>query len=344
MVRSAFIASCSGLALSSDEKTFMRQAQPWGLILFGRNIDSPDQVRSLVSSFRSTVGWDAPILIDQEGGRVARLRPPHWPRFPAAERMGDLYERNPTLAQEAVYLETTLMGSELLALGIDVDCMPVLDLRFPDASGVIGDRSYAESPEVVSYLGRVACAGLLQSGVLPVLKHIPGHGRALVDSHDALPFVDASADLLAETDCAPFSCLSDMPIAMCAHVVYEAWDSRRAATESPIVIGKVIRDGIGFDGLLITDDIGMGALSGSLSSRSQAAWDAGCDLVLYCGGELDAMRSIAEIAPRIAGKTRIRCESALLRRERGVSDSELESMRRRYDTLMKDAGLPDLNG
>ncbi|MDC9700730.1 MAG: beta-N-acetylhexosaminidase [Alphaproteobacteria bacterium] len=331
----AFIASCVGHVLSCEEKTFMKEACPWGLILFKRNIGTPAQVKALTRLFRDTVGWEAPVLIDQEGGRVARLRPPSWPSFPAAKLFGNLYKDDEFLALEAVRLETLLMGHELFELGIDIDCMPVLDLFLEGASSVIGDRAYSSFPEAISRLGRSACEGLLQSGVLPVLKHCPGHGRALVDSHKSLPFVDASALVLEEIDFLPFRNLSDMPLSMCAHVVYSAFDTERPATLSPVVISEVIRSYIGFDGLLITDDISMNALSGSLAERSRAAWAAGCDIVLYSSGNLREMRSIADIAPLVEGKAMARSNLALSRRNQGREmPVDIEALRVRYEALI----------
>ena len=311
MTEKAFISGCAGHALSAAERAFFAQAQPWGLILFGRNIDCPDQVCALTRSFRECVGRDAPVLIDQEGGRVARLRAPHWPPFPPAGRFGELYQSDAAAARDATQLGAQLIGLELSALGIDVDCLPVLDLHLPQTHSAIGDRAYGQDAGMVADLGRSACRGLLCAGVLPVIKHVPGHGRALVDSHQQLPVVDASLETLRQTDFEPFRQLADMPLAMSAHVVYSGLDQARPATQSKAIITEVIRREIGFHGVLMTDDISMGALSGTVAERSVAAWQAGCDLVLHCNGKLEEMQALAEVAPAIDGATAQRCQAAL---------------------------------
>lgn len=334
MTSRAFIVGCSGLSLSAEERDFISTARPWGLILFGRNVETPDQVKALVESFRDAVEVHAPVLIDQEGGRVARLGAPFWPRFPAARRFGDLYLSAPAAALEAVYLEGRLIGHYLALLGIDIDCMPVLDLHLQDKSDVIGDRSFGSSPQIVSSLGRAVCNGLLESGVLPVIKHIPGHGRATVDSHECLPVVDGAEDVLRETDFEPFRQLSDMPIAMSAHVMYPAFDSVNCATLSKRIIDEVIRDYIGFDGVLMMDDISMQALTGSVVERGEAAWAAGCDIVLHCNGRLDEMRAVAEVAPLLSGRSATRCDAALRRRAAAAEPLDVEASWARLEDLM----------
>jgi len=288
----AILFSCAGDTLSAAERSFFAEANPLGFVLFQRSCRDPDQVRALISEFRDCVGRDdAPVLIDQEGGRVARLKPPQWPRYPAAAHLAALDD-----AEEAVRLGARLIADDLAALGVTIDAMPVLDLPVPGADNVIGDRAYGGDAARVARLGRAACAGLLAGGVLPIIKHIPGHGRARVDSHKALPVVDEDAAVLENTDFAPFQALRDMPWAMTAHIVFERIDARRPATLSPIVINDIIRGAIGFDGVLVSDDVEMGALAGSLGERVAGALAAGCDLVLHCSGELDAMREAAEAA------------------------------------------------
>ncbi len=291
----AAIFGCSGTQLTDDERAFFKDADPLGFILFARNIVKPDQVKALVADLREAGGRaEAPVLIDQEGGRVARLPPPHWRDAPPARRFGDLALTDRFVAAEAAALNSRLIAQELRALGIDVDCRPLLDVPATDGHGIIGDRAYGDDPDLVAMLGRAACGGLLAGGVLPVIKHVPGHGRARVDSHQELPVVDAPFDDLAARDFQPFKALSDMPIAMTAHVIYTDVDADRPATTSSEVISKVIRRLIGFDGLLLTDDIGMSALSGAMGLRARAALAAGCDVVLHCSGELSEMIAVAD--------------------------------------------------
>lgn len=285
----AVIFGCAGTALSDAERAFFRDANPLGFILFQRNCDNPEQVRALVAALRDSIGSaDAPVLIDQEGGRVARLRPPHWPAYPAAAALAAA-----AAPREAVSLAARLIAADLAALGITVDCAPVLDLTFAGADPVIGDRAYGASPTTVAELGRAACEGLLAGGVLPIIKHIPGHGRATVDSHTALPTVTAAGRDLADTDFAPFRALHDMPWAMTAHIVYQALDPDRPATLSRRLIGETIRASIGFDGVLISDDLSMAALPGTLAERAKGALEAGCDVVLHCNGDPVEMAAIA---------------------------------------------------
>jgi beta-N-acetylhexosaminidase len=310
----AFISGCAGHALSERERSFLGEARPWGLILFKRNIDSPDQVRRLVDSFRDIAGRaDAPVLIDQEGGRVQRMGPPHWPAYPRAAVLGRLAGDDRATKAELVRLSARLIARDLRDVGIDVDCLPVLDIAVPGSHSVIGDRSYGTDPETVALLGRAAANGLLDEGVLPVIKHIPGHGRVTVDSHHELPVVEADLATLEATDFLPFRRLADMPAAMTAHIVYTALDPAAPATLSPTVIGEVIRKRIGFDGLLLSDDLSMNALAGSLGSRAAAALRAGVDIVLHCNGELDEGEQVAAAAPPLAGRSLERAEAALRR-------------------------------
>ena len=311
-MRSRAIYGCGGLALSAEERDFFRDVRPWGFILFARNIQTPDQVRSLVRALRETVGdASAPILIDQEGGRVARLRPPHWHTRPPAARFGDLHTQNPEAAREATYLNARLIAHDLAGLGINVDCLPVLDVPVAGAHDVIGDRAFAHDPATVIDLGRAQIEGLIEGGVLPVMKHIPGHGRAGADSHLALPRVDAEAEELSASDFVTFRSLDLCPMAMTAHVVYDSIDPQRPATTSPKVIRDVIRGEIGFDGLLLSDDLSMQALDGPLDVRARAALFAGCDVVLHCNGKMDEMKLVASETKILEGLSLKRAEAAL---------------------------------
>ena len=312
MTVSALIIGCSGHVLTSQEIDFLREFDPWGLILFQRNCQSPQQVKALVSSFRNITGRsDAPVLIDQEGGRVQRLGPPHWRQYPAARVFGDMLQKNCEDAHQATYLITRLLAEDLYLTGISVDCLPVVDVPQPGADNIIGDRAYSSKPSIVAELAHLAATALLDGGVLPVIKHIPGHGRATVDSHIELPRVRTSAEKLCEIDFAPFVELSQMPLAMTAHVVYEAFDDKNPATLSPIVIEDVIRRQIGFGGLIMSDDLSMKALSGTLEQLTRSAFSAGCDVVLHCNGDMVEMKSIAVNVPRLAGKSLARAKAAL---------------------------------
>lgn len=292
------IFGCAGPTLSGPERDFFARVRPHGFILFRRNVQDPPQLKALVAELRAAIGNpEAPVLIDQEGGPVARLRPPHWPEFPAARRIGELAEKDLMQGLEAARLCARLIAAELHDLGIDVDCAPVADLLMAGADPVIGERAYAADPDLAGKLAWAACKGFLEGGVLPVIKHIPGHGRAPVDSHKALPVVPTPAADLQATDFAPFMKLASMPWAMVAHVVYPAFDAAHAASVSPAIIGQVIRGQIGFDGVLIADDVGMEALSGDLGARARATIDAGCDLTLHCSGKLDEMRLVAAALP-----------------------------------------------
>jgi len=315
MTSKALIVGLSGPRLLDAERAFLRSAAPWGLILFARNVESPDQVRALVADARAVLGWRAPVLIDQEGGRVQRLRPPHWPQYAPAEVFGALYARVPKVGLTAVKLNSRLIAADLYDLGIDVDCLPVADLRLPEGHGIIGNRAYGETPESVAAMARSAAQGLLSGGVLPVVKHIPGHGRAPVDSHEHLPVVRAAREELERTDFAAFRPLANLPLAMTAHVVYAAIDPDRPATTSPIVMAEVVRGFIGFTGLVMSDDLSMGALSGTVASRSLAALAAGCDMLLHCNGDLAEMEAIAAVAPALEGVALERADRALAARQ-----------------------------
>jgi len=314
MTSRAFIAGCAGFELTPDETAFFRDARPWGFILFRRNVDTPEQVRALCNALRETVGrFDAPILIDQEGGRVQRMGPPHWPKYPPGSAYARLQGGDPVVRRELTRLGARLMAHDLLSVGINVDCVPVLDVPVPGAHDVIGDRAYAKDPATVAVLGRAAAEGLLAGGVLPVIKHIPGHGRSVADSHLAPPVVEASLAELQRNDFAPFRALADMPLAMTAHVVYTALDPDRPATTSARVIEEIIRGHIRYDGLVMSDDLSMQALSGSFRERAEASFAAGCDVVLHCNGRMDEMAPIAEASPLLDNAPLRRAEAALQR-------------------------------
>jgi beta-N-acetylhexosaminidase len=295
---------CFGERLTASERNFFAATDPLGFILFRRNCSSPDQVRDLVGSLRGCIGRDdAPVLIDQEGGRVTRLRPPHWRRYPSAACFGSLPDPS---AATAVRLGARLIADDLAQLGITVDCLPVLDLPVSGADVVIGDRAYGSDPERVARLAGAVCAGLLDGAVLPVLKHIPGHGRARVDSHYACPRVETGFEELARTDFAPFRALAAMPWAMTAHIVYSAINPSAPATLSSRVVAEIIRGEIGFDGVLVSDDLSMRALGGGLRERTRQALAAGCDLALHCNGDPGEMEEVVAAARPISSLTAAR--------------------------------------
>jgi beta-N-acetylhexosaminidase len=329
----AFITGLAGPALTSDERRFLKEAEPWGLIVFKRNVVDPDALSRLIDDARSALGRAAPVLIDQEGGRVQRLGPPHWPSYPPGAAYGALYDRDRTTGLSAATLGARLMAADLAALGIDVDCLPIADVPVAGADPVVGDRAYGTEPGKVAAIAAAVAAGLADGGVLPVLKHIPGHGRATADSHHKLPVVTADRATLEATDFAAFRPLSGLPLAMTAHVVFTALDPLAPATCSPIIVRDVIRDSIGFGGLLMTDDISMGALSGSLAERASAALAAGCDMVLHCNGEMPEMRAVAAATPRLSGEAARRAEAALAMRKPATA-LDLAASRAEFRTLM----------
>ena len=314
MTSKAVIFGCEGLSLTAWERTFFARHDPFGFILFARNCDSPDQVRALVSDLRASVGRaDAPVLIDQEGGRVARLKPPHWRTAPPAERFGVLAARDLETAIEAALLNARMIGAELVDLGISVDCVPLLDIAVPGASKVIGDRSFGRDPGVIATLGRAVCEGMLAGGVMPVVKHIPGHGRAAVDSHHTLPVVETNRAELEASDFLPFKSLADAPWAMTGHIVYTAIDPELPATTSAKVIAEIIRTQIGFKGVLVSDDLSMQALAGGLDERASAALAAGCDIALHCNGQADEMEMVASACGALSSESLARIEAAKAR-------------------------------
>src|SRR6185436_6930575 len=308
----AFITGISGTGLTAAEREFIRAERPWAFILFKRNIEAPDQVSALVNEFRNCLGEaDAPVLIDQEGGRVARLGPPHWPVYPPGAAFGALYDLDPALGLQAARLSSRLIAADLIDLGVTVDCLPLADVPVAGADAVIGNRAYGTEPAKVAAIARAVTEGLEQGGVLPVLKHIPGHGRATADTHFKLPTVDAPRDELDRTDFAAFKPLADLPMAMTAHVVFSAVDPAHPATTSATMIADVIRGAIGFQGLLMSDDVSMNALSGNIAERTRAIFAAGCDVALHCNGNIEEMREVAGQTPALAGRALERANAAL---------------------------------
>src|SRR5438105_6012226 len=308
----AFITGISGTVLTAAEREFIRGTRPWGFILFKRNIEAPDQVSDLVGELRDCLGEaDAPVLIDQEGGRVARLGLPHWPVYPPGAVFGTLYDIDQELGLKAARLSARLIAADLADLGITVDCLPLADVPVSGADAVIGNRAYGTEPGKVAAIARAVTDGLEQGGVLPVLKHIPGHGRATADTHFKLPTVGTPGDELERTDFAAFKPLADLPMAMTAHVVFSAVDPVHPATTSATMIAQVIRGLIGFQGLLMSDDVSMNALAGSVAERTQAIFAAGCDMALHCNGNIEEMRDVAARTPELAGRALERANAAL---------------------------------
>jgi beta-N-acetylhexosaminidase len=335
----AFITGVSGTELTAAEREFIRAERPWGFILFKRNVDAPAQVAALVAELRAVAGEaDAPVLIDQEGGRVQRLGPPHWPVYPPGAVFSTLYDSDSALGLTAARLSARLIAADLADLGITVDCLPLADVPVPGADAVIGNRAYGTAPDKVAAIARAVTDGLEQGGVLPVLKHIPGHGRATADTHFKLPTVDTPRDELDRTDFAAFRPLADLPMAMTAHVVFSAVDPAQPATTSATMIAQVIRGTIGFQGLLMSDDVSMNALAGSIADRTRAIFAAGCDVALHCNGNIDEMRAVAAETPELAGVALKRAEAALASRkapqpfDRAAARVELDGLIARANT------------
>ncbi len=335
----AFITGVSGLELNADEREFIRSERPWGFILFKRNIETPAQTALLIRELRDAVGEPAaPVLIDQEGGRVQRFGPPHWPTYPAGAVFGTLYDTDPALGLAAARLSARLIAADLLETGVTVDCLPLADVPVAGADAVIGNRAYGTEPGKVAAIARAVTEGLEQGGILPVLKHIPGHGRATADTHFKLPVVDTPRAELERTDFAAFQPLADLPMAMTAHVVFSALDSAHPATTSATIIEQVIRGVIGFRGLLMSDDVSMNALAGSIAERTQAIFTAGCDMVLHCNGKLDEMREVAAVTPELSGKALERARQALASRRTPQAFDRLAG-RAELDALIDRAGM-----
>ena len=329
----AMILGVSGKSLTSEEREFYAGEAPWGFILFARNIGEPNEIADLVAGLRDAVGRaDAPVLIDQEGGRVQRIRQPIAPRYPSAAVLGEIYRRDAKNGLRAAWLMSRLHAFDLMRFGINVDCLPVLDVPVEGASNVIGDRAYATDPAIVTAMGRAAADGLAAGGVQPVMKHMPGHGRGMADSHHELPVVTATLDELDAHDFAPFRALSSMTMAMSAHIVFTAVDPDRPATTSPKVIEEIIRGRIGFDGLLLSDDSSMNALKGTIGERARDIAAGGCDIVLHCNGLMDEMKAVVREVGPLAGKTleRVRRVEAAFP---VADDSDEQSLRDEFDNL-----------
>lgn len=335
----AFITGVSGTELTADERAFIRAERPWGFILFKRNVATPAQVAALVAELRSVANApDAPVLIDQEGGRVQRLGPPHWPVYPPGAVFSTLYDTDSALGLTAARLSARLIAADLADLGITVDCLPLADVPVPGADAVIGNRAYGTSPDKVAAIARAVTEGLEQGSVLPVLKHIPGHGRATADTHFKLPTVDTPQDELERTDFAAFKPLADLPMAMTAHVVFSAVDPAHPATTSATMIAQVIRGAIGFQGLLMSDDVSMNALAGSIAERTRAIFAAGCDMALHCNGNIEEMREVAGQTSELSGRALERANAALAARkapqpfDRVAARAELDALIARANT------------
>jgi beta-N-acetylhexosaminidase len=335
----AFITGLSGPDLSAVEREFIRSERPWGFILFKRNIETPAQVILLIKELRKEIGEpDAPVLVDQEGGRVQRFGPPHWPVYPPGAIFGVLYDIDPALGLSAARLSARLIAADLIETGITVDCLPLADVPVAGADAVIGNRAYGTEPGKVAAIARAVTEGLEQGGILPVLKHIPGHGRATADTHFRLPEVDTTRTELERTDFAAFRPLADLPMAMTAHVVFSALDPAHPATTSATIIEQVIRGLVGFQGLLMSDDVSMNALAGSIAERTRAIFAAGCDMVLHCNGNLDEMREVARETPELSGKALERARRALASRKAPKAFDRLAA-RAELDALIERAGM-----
>lgn len=307
----ALILGCSGLTLTTDEKAFYREHRPWGFILFGRNIGDAAQITDLIASMRECVGWEAPVLIDQEGGRVQRIKPPILQAYPSAQMLGDIYRADREKGLRAAWLMSRLHAFDLRSLGFTMDCLPVLDVPIEGASNVIGSRAYGYDPETVTEMGRAAAQGLAAGGMLSCMKHMPGHGRGMADSHLELPIVTASLEELEAHDFVPFRAMRNEPCAMSAHIVFSAIDPDAPATISQKVIREIIRGLIGFDGLLISDDSSMNALKGTLGERAANIFKGGCDIVLHCNGVMEEMTQVVANVGALEGRASERAAAAL---------------------------------
>ncbi|HVK92261.1 MAG TPA: beta-N-acetylhexosaminidase [Mycoplana sp.] len=331
----SFISGCKGLTLTDDEKAFFRDERPWGFILFGRNVGEPAQVADLTAALRDTVGGDPriPVLIDQEGGRVQRVKPPYVPQYPNAAALGAIYRQDEAKGLRAAWLMSRLFAFDLSRLGVNVDCLPVLDVAVPGVHDVIGNRAYGQEPEIVAAMGRAASEGLKAGGLLPVMKHMPGHGRTMVDSHHDLPVVNAPVAELEAIDFVPFRRMKDELMAMSAHIVFTDIDKDNPATTSPTVVRDIIRGHIGFDGLLMSDDVSMNALRGDIATRARGIVEAGLDLVLHCHGIMDEMIAVAETVPPLVGDSRRRADAVMAGFPEADGADE-QVLREEFDTLI----------
>jgi beta-N-acetylhexosaminidase len=338
----AYIVGLSGTSLNADERAFFADEPPWGFILFKRNIESPAQVAELVVGLRALAGrHDTPVLIDQEGGRVQRLGPPHCPSYPPGEVYARLYSAMADKGLRAAWLGARLIALDLHRLGINVDCLPLADVPVAGADAVIGDRAYGTNAAQVADIAMAVAEGLLAGGVLPVVKHIPGHGRANADSHLRLPTVETALTELENTDFAAFRPLTELPLAMTAHVVFSAIDAAQPATTSATMFRQVIRGSIGFGGLVMSDDVSMNALSGTIAERTRASFAAGCDVVLHCNGALSEMRAVASQTPQLSGVALQRANAALgqLRAPDALDEA---AARAEFSQLMAEANWPPI--
>lgn len=334
----SFISGCKGLTLTDDEKAFFRDERPFGFILFGRNIGEPAQVADLTAALRDTVGGDPriPVLIDQEGGRVQRIKPPYVPQYPNAAALGAIYRQDEEKGLRAAWLMSRLFAFDLSRLGVNVDCLPVLDVAVPGVHDVIGNRAYGQEPEIVAAMGKAASEGLKAGGLLPVMKHMPGHGRTMVDSHHDLPVVNAPIAELEAIDFVPFRRMKDELMAMSAHIVFTDIDKDNPATTSPKVVRDIIRGHIGFDGLLMSDDVSMNALAGDIATRARGIIDAGLDLVLHCHGIMDEMIAVAETVPPLVGEGRRRADAVIAGFPKADGADE-QALRDEFDALIATA-------
>jgi beta-N-acetylhexosaminidase len=328
----AMILGCNGLSLTPEEKAFYRAERPWGFILFGRNISEPQQIADLVAEMRESVGWHAPVLIDQEGGRVQRIRPPILQHYPSGQALGDIYRQDREQGLRAAWLMSRLHAFDLLTFGINVDCLPVLDVPVEGSSNVIGNRAYGGDPQTVTAMGRAASDGLKAGGVLPVMKHMPGHGRGFADSHHELPVVTVSRDELEAHDFPPFIAMKDELAAMTCHVVFTAIDDANPATTSRKVIDGVIRSHIGFNGLLLSDDTSMNALAGTIGERAANIIAGGCDIVLHCNGHMDEMLQVVANVPVLSDASLKRADAVLAGMPK-PDQSEEAAIRSEFDAM-----------
>jgi len=329
------IFGCSGLSLTAEERAFFAKVKPAGFIIFKRNVEDPDQLSNLIKDLKLAVGrHKVPILVDQEGGRVQRLSEPYWRKYPAMATFGEMSKKDPTLAASALRLNVRLIADDLRRVGINVDCLPVLDVMNDWADPIVGDRAFSNAPSLVTAMGRIVVDALMEGGVLPVIKHLPGHGRATADSHLELPVVDATVEEMDESDFLPFRAMADAPFGMTAHIKYTDIDPKQCATLSRVVIGRIIRMKMGFTGLLMSDDLAMKALTGKFEDRTRGAFAAGCDLVLHCNGNMDEMQSIASACHVASGKLEKRLATLISEADRAPR-ADREDLRRRYDALME---------
>jgi beta-N-acetylhexosaminidase len=330
------IFGCAGETFSDAEKAFFATEKPFGLILFRRNVKTPSQVKALCRHFRELVGRsNAPVLMDQEGGRVQRLRPPSWFAAPPLAVFGKIYDIDPQKGRRAAQLATQIIAADLISVGINVNCSPCLDMSRDETSDVIGDRALHKSPAIIAELGRVIAEAYLQCGIMPVVKHMPGHGRGTVDSHHQLPTVSAVLDQMIDTDFTPFRDLADLPWGMTAHIVFDQIDPSAPATQSTTIVEKIIRQEIGFDGLLLSDDLNMNALQGSVGNRAERAFEAGLDIVLHCSGDLDEMVQVAEICPQMTAKTHSRIVvGEQILQQQSKSNTDLISLKQELTSLL----------